>query len=274
MTYTTDALIIREVAYDDNDKLLTLLTAEYGRVNVMAKGARSMRSGLMTASQLYSWGNYVIYSKGERHWLREATLIEPFFGLRNDLERLSLAAYLCDVTYEATGEMAEAAEILRVVLNTLYALAHEVASPLLIKAAFELRVAAMSGFLPDLSECAHCACSSAEVMYLDVMNGALICGDCMKGDSLAQRRPDPAYEIEPTRIFLPVPQGALAAMRYVLSAPAKRLYAFRLDSADEPDFFRACESYLLNHFERGFSSLDFFHSLKSISPASLPTKKD
>ena len=119
MTYTTDALIIREVAYDDNDKLLTLLTPECGRVNVMAKGARSIRSGLMTASQLYSWGNYVIYSKGERHWLREATLIEPFYGLRSDLELLSLAAYLCDVTYEATGEQVEAAEVLRVVLNTL-----------------------------------------------------------------------------------------------------------------------------------------------------------
>ena len=55
MTYTSDALVIREVPYGESDKLLTLLTAEYGRVNVMAKGAKSLRSKLMTASQLFTW---------------------------------------------------------------------------------------------------------------------------------------------------------------------------------------------------------------------------
>ena len=108
MTYTTDALVIREVAYSESDKLLTLLTPEYGRVGVMAKGARSMRSKLMTASQIYSWGNYEIYTRGDHHWLREAALIEPFYGLRADLDRIALANYLCDVTYEATGENAPA----------------------------------------------------------------------------------------------------------------------------------------------------------------------
>ncbi len=274
MTYTTDALIIREVAYDDNDKMLTLLTPEYGRVGVMAKGARSMRSGLMTASQLYSWGNYEIYTRGDRHWLREAALIEPFYGLRNDLGRISLAAYICDVTYDATGEQMAADDVLRVVLNTLYALSHELASPHLIKAAFELQIAAMSGFLPDLDGCVVCEAEETEGMYLDVMNGRLICAACMQKDAAAQRRPDPAYEIEPTRIFLPIPRGALAAMRYILSAPVKRLFSFRLDAGDEADFSRACESYLLNHFERGFASLDFYRSIEGMASKAAQMKKE
>ncbi len=263
MTYTSDALVIREVPFGESDKLLTLLTAEYGRVGVMAKGARSMRNKLMTASQLFSWGNYEIYTKGDYHWLREAALIEPFFGLRADLDRISLATYLCDVTYEATGENAPAGDILPIVLNTFYALANGLASDAIVKGAFELRIAAMSGYCPDLSACAVCGRTDPPGIYLDVMNGCLICAECMQKTASARAVPREEYDLPPTVIFLPLPPGALGAMRYILHAPGKRLFSFRIsDKAEMDDFSRACESYLLNHFERGFDSLEFYHTLQ------------
>lgn len=262
MTYTTDALVIREMPHGENDKLLTLLTAEYGRVGVMAKGARRMSSKLLTACQLYSWGNFEIYTRGEYHWIREAALIEPFYGLRADLNRISLAAYLCDVVYEATGENAPADDILPVVLNTFYALANGRAPDALIKGAFELRVAAISGYCPDLDACSVCGEPNAPGMYLDVMNGCLICADCMQKTAVSRAAPQVEYDLPPTVIFLPLPPAALAAMRYVLHVPCKRLFSFRIEDKDElADFARACESYLLNHFERGFNSLDFYHSI-------------
>lgn len=266
MTYTTDALVIREVAYSDNDKMLTLLTPEFGRVGVMAKGARSMRSKLMTASQIYSWGNYEIYTRGDHHWLREAALIEPFYGLRADLDRIALANYLCDVTYDATGENVPADDVLRVVLNSFYALANDLAPAEIIKGAFEFRIAAMSGYLPDLRYCTSCRTVKDDCLYLDVMNGCLICADCLNRPQ-SGKADEVGHEIPPTRIFLPIPPGVLAALRYILDAPVKRLFSFRIDDADETaDFSRACESYLLNHFERGFQSLDFYHSIRRSVP--------
>ncbi len=262
MTYTSDALVIREMPYGESDKLLTLLTAEYGRVNVMAKGAKSLRSKLMTASQLFTWGNYEIYTKGDYHWLREAALIEPFFGLRADLDRISLATYLCDVTYEATGENAPADDILPIVLNTFYALANSLAPAALIKGAFELRIAAMSGYLPDLSACSVCGQTDPPGVYLDVMNGCLICAECMQKTASVREKSGIEYDLPPTVIFLPLPSGALHAMRYILHASGKRLFSFRIsDKTEEADFARACEHYLLNHFERGFDSLEFYHTL-------------
>ncbi len=262
MTHATDGLVIREQAYNDTDKLLTILTPEYGRVRVMAKGARRTGSRLMAPCQLFAWGNFELSTKGDLHWVREASLAESFFGLRVDLQRLTLATYFCDIAYEASGENSPAADILPVILNTFYALAHGRASDAIIKGAYELRIAAMSGYCPDLSACSVCGSVDAEGMYLDVMGGCLICADCMQKTAVERAAPKVEYDLAPTAIFLPLPPAALAAMRYILAAPANRLFSYRItDAAETADFARACESFLLNHFERGFNSLDFYHEI-------------
>ena len=44
MYIKTDGIVLREVAYQDSDKLLTVLTREYGKLTVRARGVRSSRS--------------------------------------------------------------------------------------------------------------------------------------------------------------------------------------------------------------------------------------
>ena len=63
MQYTTDGLVIREVNVGDNDKMLTILTPDRGRIGVMAKGSRSLKSQVLSTAQLYTYGNYEIYEK-------------------------------------------------------------------------------------------------------------------------------------------------------------------------------------------------------------------
>ena len=94
MQYTVDGVIVREVNVGDNDKLLTIITPESGRISVMAKGARSSKSKTLAATQLYTYGNFEIYEKGDYKWLRGASVQESFFDMRNTIEGLSLAAYL------------------------------------------------------------------------------------------------------------------------------------------------------------------------------------
>jgi hypothetical protein len=43
------------------------------------------------------------------------------------------------------------------------------------------------------------------------------------------------------------------------------MFSFNLDGKDEIAMFsRLAEEYLLNHLERGFSSLDFYKTLKGL----------
>lgn len=263
MQFTTDGLVIREVNVGENDKMLTILTPERGRIGVMAKGSRSLKSQVLSTAQLYTYGNYEIYEKNDFMWLRSGSVIEGFFGLRNDIELISLAAYIADVAWELSGEDIPAVDMLRMTLNAFYALANRLKDPAIVKGVYELRSAGFSGFMPDVIHCRYCKKDTADRFYLDVMNGALICSDCILRKSTKEREAEAYSEQEGERnILLPMSQSVLAAVRYALYSVPERMFSFNLDGEDEIRMFsKVAEEYLLHHLERGFSSLDFYKSL-------------
>lgn len=252
-------LVIRTVDLSENDKLLTLFTEEYGKITAVANGSRTLKSRYLAAAQLFCYGSYVLYRRGDRFWVREVTLIESFFDLRADLTRTSLAAYICDVADDVVAENAPEKPFLRLVLNCLYAIASGRFSQAQIKAVFEMRAAAVLGFCPMLDGCHSCQKTKGE-LYLDVMNGVLTCPECRE---LAAMQPVLEEESRTASIICRLTPGALAAMQYVVSCPLERVLSFRLHGEDEVVFCAAAEKYLLNQIERGFKSLDFYKEIVS-----------
>lgn len=259
MQYTVDGLVIRESDAGENDKRLVLLTSDRGRISVLAKGARSLRSKFMNTAALFTYGNYEITERNDHAWLSGASVTESFYGIRNDIERLALAAYVVDVVYELTGESEGALDMLRLALNTLFAIANDCKPRPFIKAVFEFRAMVMSGYLPDLSACSVCGKTRASYMYLDVMNGEMKCAECLHTMELKKQPSED--EIVSARILAPLGSGTLAAARYIIEAPLERLLSFTPEDTTVSELSRMSETYLLHHLERGFPSLDFYHSV-------------
>lgn len=263
MLYVCDGLVIREVEVGDHDKLLTLLTPSEGQITVSAKGARSSRSRLSTATKFFTYANFEIYKKGEYRYIKDASVIEPFFGLSSDIEKMSLAAYLCELACDITGEGVSAAEILRMTLNSFYALSKDLYLPKIIKAVYEIRAAGFSGFMPDIERCAVCSDNGSEENMLDVMNGCIYCEKCAKEHQNAIEKETYEHpELAERLIYCRMTQNTLAAMRYALLATPSRMFSFELkDEAEIRYFSHACETYLLHHLERDFATLSFYKSL-------------
>jgi len=265
MLTTTDGLVIRVTDRDDNDKLLTILTPDRGQIAVIAKGARSVHSKMLPLVQPYTYANFEIYEKnGPLGWLRGGSVIEPFYGVRHDLDNLSLAAYLAEVACDITGEGEPAVDILRLMLNSLYALSGGLRPPWIVKGVFELRAAGFSGFMPDFDGCCHCSRPLSEPMYLDVMNGRLLCSECVRHAGKVRRTEMEMEDAGELTLLLPMSASVTAACRYILTARPERMYAFSLEPSEQENFSRICEDYLLHHLERGFDSLTFY---KSLTPA-------
>ena len=102
-------------------------------------------------------------------------------------------------------------------------------------------------------------------MWLDVMNGCLRCGRCLHRRGNGQ--PLPELDAHSVRsILLPVDGSTVASMRYVLRTPIERIFSFTpAEGESRIRFCRAAEAYLLNHLERGFESLEFYHSVMSVA---------
>lgn len=242
MNLVTRGLVLRSTDYREGDKLLTVLTDTMGKLTVKARGARRRGSRLLPVCQLFAWSEMTLFEYQGRYILDEAELLEPFAGLQKDLTRIALASYFAEVLGAEGDEDRSSGQSLRLMLNSLYALAHGLYPPRRVKAAFELRYMALSGYAPRLESCAVCG-REPEAPLLSVSTGLLHCASC----------PSPGVDAS-----LPLDAASLGAMRYILDADLKKLFSFSLSEPSQTFLERACEAYLLARSDRRFRTLEFY----------------
>lgn len=264
MLFATDGIVTRVSDVGANDKLINIITPGHGRIGVIVKGGRSPGNKNTPISQLFTYGNFEIYAKNSMFWLRGGSVINPFYDLSIDISRVSLAAYLCDLANELTDEDdGESRDIMRLLLNSLYLIGRGKKDNTLVKSVFELRAAAISGYCPEVSYCAYCREPYADLMYLDVMGGKLICSDCMAKRAKKAKISTDFEDIPEATVICGMSTSVTAAIRYIINAPDEKIFSFNLkDEAEMNDLSRACEAYILNHLGRGFDSLEFYKSVK------------
>lgn len=243
MYLKTQGLVLREVAYKDADKLLTVLTRDHGKMTLKARGVRRAGSPLKAPCQLLACGEFTVFEYRGMSTINEAETIELFPELRQDLELLSLGTYFAQVAEVLSQEDYPTPELLSLTLNALYALARLNRPQLLIKAVFELRAACQAGYAPDLEGCRSCGNPIPELFDLSL--GCLECRSCPKGEG----------------IHMPLTSGVLTAMRHITECLPGKLFSFSLPDGELQMLSGITESYLSTQLERSFSTLDFYKSL-------------
>lgn len=246
MYMTIQALVLRVTNYNDTDALLTVLSGEHGKLTVKARGLRRKNSPLIAPCQLLAYSAFTLFEYRGMYTINEAHSIELFQQLRSDLPKLSLATYFAQVADIVSQEDAPDPELLSLTLNCLFALSKLDLAENQIKAVFELRCACIAGYTPDVTACCCCGCSVPN--RFDVSEGRLECSTCRSADSIGIR--------------MPVSSGSLEAMRYICGCDRKKLFGFRAGEETLTELAQISESYLTTQFERGFSALDFYKSLK------------
>jgi len=243
MYINTTGIVLRETAYKDSSKILTVLTGGEGKLTVTARGALRRNSKLAAVTQLLAFSEMTLLFNRNRWTLTEARSVEQFIGLRDDLTLLSLGAYFAELIEAVSDEDSPNPELLPLCLNALYALSEKLRSPGFVKPAFELRLMASSGFAPLIEGCAVCGMEEPDRSFLDFAGGALRCDRCSDdgGSNLSR--------------------GALNALRYIVGCDAKRLFSFTLGDAALRELSAASEGYLLAHLDRNFRTLDYYKGI-------------
>lgn len=245
MYLTTQGLVLRVTAYNDTDSLLTLLTPNYGKLTVKARGLRRKNSPLTASCQLLAYGEFTLFEYRSMYTINEANSIELFTALRRDLQKLSLGTYFAQAAELLSLEDTPNPELLSLVLNCLHALSKLDIPEKLVKAVFELRSACLAGYEPDLNGCQRCGNQYPD--RFDLSAGRLECNACRDSGS--------------SGIRMPITPGMLDAMRYITVCDSRKIFAFAIGNATLEQLASVTESYLTTQLERGFSALDFYKSL-------------
>ena len=89
MHMRTKALVLRETAYKESDKILTLLTQEAGKLTASARGCRKKGSAIAAGCQLLVWSDLVLYEYRGRWTVQEVAVEREFRGMRQDLVKFA-----------------------------------------------------------------------------------------------------------------------------------------------------------------------------------------
>jgi len=239
----TRGIVLRATDTKESDKILTVLTEDLGLVSVIAKGARSRKSRYAAACQNLVYSELVLSQSNGWYYLAEASTMELFTSLTGDIEKLALGSYFAELTEAVCGGGEDTRDLLRLLLNGLYALSYLDKPIELVKTAFTWRLMLLAGFAPLIDSCAVCG-RAPEKPLLDVVQGVVHCAGCKTGG-----------------LSLPMTETTLHALEYILTCEDKKLYKFTLGQEDLKLLAHAAEAFVSAQLERSFRTLDYYKSV-------------
>lgn len=244
MKFSVQALVIREMNVGENDRLLTLLTKEHGVIKAFASGVKNYKSKKSAGTTLLSYADFLLEEKNDTYRVREVSPIKIFFSAGDDIKKLALSQYFCELSAVLAPVETDATDFLRLILNSLNFLSLGDKNLYLLKAITELKIAAIIGYAPELIACEGCGVFENDIMFFNLEDGSLWCDKCKSGGFLKQ-----------------ITKTELSAMRHVLFSQFDKIFSFSVPDENAFRLSKLTEEFLIRQTEHKFSTLDFFNSI-------------
>ncbi len=207
----TEGLIIRLADFGETSRVVTFFTRDFGKVPMVAKGGRRLKSPFEAALDLLTACRIVFLRKstGGLDVLTEAHLLRRFRPEGGDLSRFYAGCYVAELLSGLTEDHDPHPELYEQAVDTLEALSGPI-DPCLATVRFELKLLREIGQLPTLTECVVCGRPVGQqgVFAYWVSQGGLICPTCRTQSYTSQR----------------IHGGSLAVLRRLLDADAQVLH--------------------------------------------------
>lgn len=255
---TVNGLVISERIIGENDKYISVLTAEYGTIDVFVNGGNKITGKNQSATQLFSYSKLCMTCRKERFYLNSSELIYDFFNLRLDIRKLTLACYFGEVIrysvlahniiYE-NGKLSDT-EVMRLTLNCLYMLSENKRSCEFIKSVFEMRFLCEIGLRPQLIGCKVCYAYENEDFFFLINQSYVLCEYHFEENGLDEN--DYNIRITPSQF---------AALQFICFSDMERLFNFRVSPESQAKLNEVTEKYILANMSRSFRSLEYYKTL-------------
>lgn len=241
----TKGIVIGVANSADHDKVLTILTPDLGKISVFCKGAKKNKSALLNATEYLAFSELILYKSANDHYsINSAEVIEVFYNLRIDIDKLNYATTISKIIYDVTQENEPAAQVLSLFLNTLFVLSETDKNKDLILSIFELRLLAIIGFLPNVARCVLCGSPMLEEMndfYFSIKEDGVKCEICQRLD----------------KGIIHLSKTAFSALIYVLSCDSKKLFSFEIPQEAIDEIRILTKIYTMQKLEKEYSVMQY-----------------
>ena len=240
-TVKVKGVILSENNMGDYDKMLTMLTPNFGKISCVAKGARRPKSALLAGTQMFCFGEYMMYQGTSTYHINSCETIEIFYKLRTDLEKLKYAIHINKIVQDVTEENENCFNIMQLYLNALYTISETDKDLDLTISIFKLRLLCILGYTPRILSCTNCR-EKDNLTYFSIRDNGFKCEACARQDKSS----------------LQMSESTKNAIKYTITAPAKKLFSFNLINESLEEFKLICKIYFNQKLEKEYKLEEIF----------------
>lgn len=178
MTSKVEGIIVKEMPYQETHKIITILTKEYGKIGVLARGAKKVKSKFSASTQLFTHGNfYIVYKESGLSTLTQVEILNSFSNIKQDIKNMTYASIICELSLKASQDHTNEVSIYNLLSNSLYKIDDGFDSEI-ISFIFEIKTLNALGVQPNVDSCANCN-STKNIVSISTYHGGYLCSNCI-----------------------------------------------------------------------------------------------
>lgn len=183
MLHRTEGIVIRSMDYGEGHKIVSLYTQTSGKMSLMVRGAKKLKSRHSAIVQLFTHGDFVVYKGSGMGNLNHGEIIHSYMGIREDLHKAAYASYMVELVDRVCSDGEPNGTLYDQILAGLTAI-EQGKDPAVVLHIMELKMLALSGYYPQLEECVLCG-KDSPAFSLSAGQGGLLCSSCKAADPSA-----------------------------------------------------------------------------------------
>lgn len=177
-----EGIIISEVDYKENSKIINILTPELGIIGLIARGTKKIKSNLSGVTSKLTYGYFHInYKENKLSNLIEVDIINSFKNIRTNLDKISYATYLLELSSLAYKHE-ENKEIYNLLIASLKKIEEDF-DPQVITNILELKLLVYLGIKPIIDSCVNCG-TKDNIVTISSYKGGYLCKNCVNNEPI------------------------------------------------------------------------------------------
>lgn len=180
--YKTEAILLAVRDFGDADRMVTLFSREFGKLTVVAYGARRPKSSLSGTVQPFIYADISLTSGKNLDSIRQCDIRQPNREVREDLIPMAYANFLAELVVELWPEREAEPAVFDLLLAAFKTL--PVRNPRITTLAAAWQLLALAGFRPEQNQCVSCNALVEYPACFDPRSGGAVCRTCASSDCL------------------------------------------------------------------------------------------
>lgn len=235
--YKTEGIVLKTNNFGEADRLITIFSADYGKIRAIAKGIRRAKSKFGARLEPFSYVKLLLYKGRNLDIVTQTEVIDSFRKIREDFNRFLYGSIVLDLVQRTVLEGEENEKIFLLTKTFLDKLIKPVKSYSLLVSAFEIKLISFLGFRPVLDKCVKCKKEiKKNSVWFSFSSGGIKCENCI-GDDFSAVKVD----------FLPV-------LKKILKSKFEEMLDFQIEQKTQGEILKLLTDYWSYHLHISLKS--------------------